>query len=220
MEHGQGSGHHVWFAQWVTHPGPVSAHTIPFHSAPCPSETGRVSWVRKEVIRCEQRRLVGQGRWMIRLKHRCELIKYLCSIDHSESNADLRSRGYLGDDGTEAAPSGSLNPRGSGGTQSCSKDSSQCQRQCNGRRRTAKLGVHFPPADCCRLIMAAWYMVLRRNLRLDSAEKCFPIHWCSYPWVRRWKWNKTVPFISKTVCIRVCVKKRNSVKECKIEKEW
>lgn len=64
MEHGQGSGHHVWLAQWVTHPGLVSAHTVPFHSAPCPSETGRVSWVRREVIRCEQRRLVGQGhRW-------------------------------------------------------------------------------------------------------------------------------------------------------------
>lgn len=71
-------------------------------------------------------------------------------LDHSDSNVevDLRGRGYLGDDGTEAAPSDSPSSRGSDGSQSCSKDSSQCQRQCNWKRRSAELGARFlSPAD-------------------------------------------------------------------------
>lgn len=51
--------------------------------------------------------------------------------------------------------------RSSDGTQSCSKDSCQCQRECNWKIRTADTGIHFlSPADSHRCIVTAWCVVL------------------------------------------------------------
>lgn len=90
-ELGQGSGHRVLLARWVTHLGPVSGHTILFlstqHSAPR-RLTGwvRLSWIRREVHQLWTRRnRSGSMNYQAKAQvwH-----NQIFTLDHSDSNVE------------------------------------------------------------------------------------------------------------------------------------
>lgn len=125
---------------------------------------------------------------------------------------DLRGRGYLGGDWTNAAPSDVPVQEALmalvllQGAQPVSKRMRLEDKNC-WHGTTFSLFSWLP----------AWGMVLRKILQLDSARKCFLIHCQLCPWARKWKWTNVCHLFTKLYVLEHMFKR---VKDHKIKKEW